>query len=66
MAFMPHVNADVVAARSGAKAGSERRHFRVPFLKTNADVIVPLAIARVIVVPGLIGALQIARWVLLR
>ena len=66
MAFMPHVNADVVAARAGAKAGTERRRFRVPFLKPDADVILPLAIALTLVVSWLVGALQIARWVFFR
>jgi hypothetical protein len=66
MAFMPHVNADVVAARSGAKAVTERRRFRVPFLKPDVDVIVPLAIALALVVPWLVGAFQIARWLFLR
>lgn len=66
MAFMPHVNADVVAARAGAKARVERRRFRVPFLKADADVFAPLAIALALVVPWLIGALQITRWFLFR
>lgn len=66
MAFMPHVNADGVAGRPGAKAATGQRRFRVPFLKPDADVIVPLAIALALVLPWFIGALQIARWVIFR
>lgn len=66
MAFTPHVNEDVIATRSGATAVTERRRFRVPFLKPDADVIVPLAIAFALVVPWIVGVFQIARWVFLR
>ncbi|MNU48763.1 hypothetical protein D3C71_376890 [compost metagenome] len=64
MAFMPHVNASVRAARDAGKA--RRGKFRVPFLAADCDVLIPLAVAAGLIVPWVIGALQIVGWLLRR
>jgi hypothetical protein len=62
MAFMPHVNASVREARqAGLKRGSQ---YRLPFLARDAEVLVPLVIVAVLVVPWVVGALQIAGWLM--
>jgi hypothetical protein len=63
MAFMPCVNASVRASRD---AGEPRRgKFRPSFLAADAEVLTSLAIVAALVVPWVVGALQIAEWLFL-